>query len=144
MIKYEFWSKSEEQDSDINSINYLLGLLNTDLAMITLSDLENITKNSKLLVARTESDGLIVGMATLAVLTIPTGKIGRIEDVVVHDKYRKQGIGKTMVSKLLVEARSLGLKRIDLTSRPHRIAANMMYQKLGFSLVETNTYRLKL
>jgi ribosomal protein S18 acetylase RimI-like enzyme len=33
---------------------------------------------------------------------------------------------------------------IDLTSRPERIAANILYQKLGFIRRETNAYRYKM
>ena len=34
-----------------------------------------------------------------------------------------------------------GAKTVDLTSRPSRVAANKLYQKLGFVLRDTNVYR---
>jgi ribosomal protein S18 acetylase RimI-like enzyme len=38
-------------------------------------------------------------------------------------------------------AKSTGAKSIDLSSRPARVAANKLYQDLGFELRETNVYR---
>ena len=37
-----------------------------------------------------------------------------------------------------------GLKNINLTSRPQRMAANNFYQKIGFEKQETNVYRLEI
>jgi ribosomal protein S18 acetylase RimI-like enzyme len=33
------------------------------------------------------------------------------------------------------------VKTVDLTSRPSRVAANKLYQKIGFVARETNIYR---
>jgi ribosomal protein S18 acetylase RimI-like enzyme len=38
-------------------------------------------------------------------------------------------------------AKARGAKTVDLTSRPSRVAANKLYQKLGFVLRDTNVYR---
>ena len=42
------------------------------------------------------------------------------------------------------EAQRLGLRHVDLTSRPAREAANALYQSLGYERRETNVYRLRL
>ncbi len=144
MIEYEFWPQREKQDLDVNSINYLLSLLVTNPVNVNPIELDEVSKNSRLLLARTKNEDQVIGMATLVIIVILSGRFGRIEDVVVHDEYRGQGIGKSLIGKLIAEAKSLGLKRIDLNSRPTRIEANKMYQSLGFSLVGTNLYRLKL
>lgn len=142
MVECEFCS-GEPSDDDIPAINELLPFLATNPVDITLSDVAEVAKNSRLLLARDE-DGKVIGMATLAVVTVMTARYGRIEDVVVHDKFRGQGIGKALTKKLIGEAKNLGLVRVDLTSRPKRIEANKLYQSLGFESVETNMYRLKL
>jgi ribosomal protein S18 acetylase RimI-like enzyme len=41
----------------------------------------------------------------------------------------------------LDEARKHRVKGVSLTSRPSREAANRLYQRIGFSLRETNVYR---
>lgn len=43
-----------------------------------------------------------------------------------------------------VEAQRLGLRRLDLTSRPSRETANALYQSLGYVRRDTNVYRLRL
>jgi len=42
------------------------------------------------------------------------------------------------------EAERLGLRHLDLTSRPSREAANQLYQSLGYERRDTNAYRLRL
>jgi ribosomal protein S18 acetylase RimI-like enzyme len=85
--------------------------------------------------------GEIVGIATLAVFRIPTGLRAWIEDVVVDDRARRQGVGEALTLAMVDRARDLGCITVDLTSRPSREPANALYQKLGFQRRETNVYR---
>ena len=64
-----------------------------------------------------------------------------IEDVVVDGAYRRQGIGNALVRAAIERAREAGARRVDLTSRPTREAANRLYRRLGFAQRETNVYR---
>jgi ribosomal protein S18 acetylase RimI-like enzyme len=91
-----------------------------------------------------EADGAIVGVATLAVFPIPTGRRAWIEDVIVDEASAGQGIGALLTNAMLDHARSLGCVSVDLTSRPSREAANHLYKKLGFEPRETNVYRFTL
>jgi ribosomal protein S18 acetylase RimI-like enzyme len=97
---------------------------------------------SHLLVA--VDDGTILGSMTLVVFPIPTGVRAWIEDVVVDDAARGQGVGRALNEAALDLARGLGAKTVDLTSRPSREAANRLYQRLGFEPRETNVYRYAL
>jgi len=83
----------------------------------------------------------IVGSATLVVFQTPTGVHGWIEDVVVDKVVRRQGVGRALTEACLVKARELGLLDVNLTSRPSRIAANRLYQAMGFVRRDTNVYR---
>jgi ribosomal protein S18 acetylase RimI-like enzyme len=94
-------------------------------------------------VARAE-DGSIVGVSTLAVFPIPTAVRAWIEDVIVDESARGQGVGQALTQAMLDHARTLGCATVDLTSRPSREAANHLYKKLGFALRETNVYRYDL
>ena len=142
MIKYKFWSDYKHSLSDVKSINYLLTLLTQNPDKITAARLNEICKNSHILLAL-DKNNKIIGMATLALVNIPFGKYGRIEDVVVDDKFRGQGIGTTLIKKLIIKAKKLHLKKIDLTSNPKRVESNKLYLKLNFFKYETNVYRMK-
>lgn len=86
----------------------------------------------------------IAGMLTIATYNIPTGIKVWIEDVVVDESHRGKGFGKDLMIFAIGFARSTGAKSIELTSRPSRIAANKLYQNLGFVLRVTNVYRYQL
>ena len=90
------------------------------------------------------SQGKIVGTATLATLLSPTGLHGWIEDVVVDEAARRSGIGKVLTETCIVKARELGLQEVQLTSRTSREVANKLYISMGFARRETNLYRLAL
>ena len=87
----------------------------------------------------------IVGCATLCVFESPTGRKASIEDVVVLSTYRGQGIGRTLMQRIIDFAGSK-LSPIDLrlTSKPSRVEANALYQALGFKQRETNVYHMSL
>jgi ribosomal protein S18 acetylase RimI-like enzyme len=88
--------------------------------------------------------GNFVGMLTLVTFTIPTGVRAIIEDVVVDERYRGQGIAEALTKEALVLADAAGARTVDLTSRPSREAANRLYQKLGFQKRDSNVYRYTL
>ncbi len=99
---------------------------------------------SILLVARDGEEGRILGSLTLVVFPIPTGIRAWIEDVVVDEAARGQGVGEALNRAALERARAEGAKTVDLTSRPTREAANRLYLRLGFVPRETNIYRFTL
>ncbi|MFV0331704.1 MAG: GNAT family N-acetyltransferase [Dysgonomonas sp.] len=84
----------------------------------------------------------IAGTLTLIITYIPTGAKAWIEDVVVDSNARGQNIGKKLVRHATTFAESMGVTNINLTSSPERVAANRLYQKIGFVKRETNVYRL--
>jgi ribosomal protein S18 acetylase RimI-like enzyme len=84
----------------------------------------------------------IIGTLTLAVFPIPTGTRAWIEDVVTDEAARGQGAGTALTEEAIAMARSLGARTVDLTSRPSRVAAGRLYERLGFGQRETRLYRL--
>ena len=131
-------------DELLAGLNHLLPQLSSTAAPLTFDDLEGVVNSptGQLFVARV--DNVIVGTLTLVVFTIPTGVRAWIEDVVVDAEARGKGIGEALSFAAIDEARRLGVRSIDLTSRPSREVANTLYQKLGFELRNTNVYRLSL
>jgi len=142
MIKYKFWSNCKHSSSDVKSINHLLTLLTQNPDKITAAKLNKISQNSHVLLA-IDKNNKIIGMATLALVYIPVCTYGRIEDIVVDNKLRGQGIATTLTKKLILKAKKLHLKKIELSARPTRIEANKLYLSLNFLKHETNVYRMK-
>lgn len=99
-----------------------------------------LDSESVLIVARVQKSGLIIGAGTLGVFRTPSGLHAHIEDVIVDAEMRGQGIGEEIVRQLFEVARGMGLKGVSLTCNPRRIAANRLYQKMGFKKWETNVY----
>lgn len=97
---------------------------------------------SMVVIARDLRDnGRIVGMLTLVVFRIPTGVRAWIEDVVVDETMRGRGVGEALSQEAVRRAVGAGARTVDLTSRPSRVAANRLYQRLGFTLRDSNVYR---
>lgn len=86
----------------------------------------------------------IIGCATLCVFHSPTGRKATVEDVVVSADYRGQHLGEQLMNHLLSQVRLLAPIELHLTSRPKRVAANLLYQKLGFAQKQTNVYVMQL
>jgi ribosomal protein S18 acetylase RimI-like enzyme len=95
---------------------------------------------NRLLIARIDGD--IVGALTLVMFPIPTGWRAWIEDVVVDESARGQGVGAALTQEAVRLARADGARSVDLTSRPSREAANRLYERLGFQLRDSKVYRL--
>jgi ribosomal protein S18 acetylase RimI-like enzyme len=102
------------------------------------------SRDSTLLVARDEETDKIVGTAMLHLFRKPTGLVGLIEDVVVDEEARGQGIAKALVTSLLETANLAGARQVDLTSNSSRVEANGLYKRLGFEQYDTNHYRYAL
>ena len=88
-------------------------------------------------------DEQIAGMLTVGIYYSPTGGKAWIEDVVVDETFRGQGISKQLVAHAIEFVKSKQIPLLMLTSNPKRIAANKLYQAMGFERKETNVYRMK-
>ena len=88
-------------------------------------------------------DEQTAGMLTVGIYHSPTGGKAWIEDVVVDETFRGQGLSKLLVAHAIEFTKSQGIPSLMLTSNPKRIAANKLYQTMGFGRKETNVYRMK-
>ena len=85
--------------------------------------------------------GRIVGMLTLVIFPIPTGVRAWIEDVVTDEAARGRGAGTALTLEAIRLAREAGVRTVDLTSRPARVAAGRLYEGLGFEQRDSRVYR---
>ena len=111
----------------------------------SLNDLIDLVRDSSstLMVARNDH-GEIVGALSLTVYRVPTGVRSIIEDVIVANSARGQGIGEALMKRAIEVAREKGASNISLTSNPMRESANRLYLRMGFKKRETNAYQIKL
>lgn len=120
--------------------------------MSELSDRVNFTQTDLMLVLKDSNCHLyvileeehIVGCATLCIFHSPTGTKASIEDVVVSSAYRGQHLGKMLMEYVLEQAKAYAPIVLHLTSNPMRVAANKLYQFLGFQRKETNCYQMTI
>jgi ribosomal protein S18 acetylase RimI-like enzyme len=131
-------------DELVDALNRLLPQLSSTATTLTLTELREFLESSSTTLFVARGGGTVVGTLTLVVFRIPTGLRGWIEDVVVDASARGAGVGEALTLAAIEEARLLGVRSLDLTTRPTRDAANRLYARLGFERRETNVYRFFL
>lgn len=125
-------------------INRLLAQLSPGRQPWQTEGLRTLLKEEALcLLALSNAEGRLTGMASLLTTPQLTGRKGHVEDVVVDAVHRGKGLGKRLMANTLAHAAAAGIQSLELTSRPARKAANALYRKMGFTLRETNTYQIK-
>jgi ribosomal protein S18 acetylase RimI-like enzyme len=144
MAAFEIETITAITPSTADSIAQLVGQLSSSAKAPTQDELETIVNAPGTVLLSVRQSGRIVGMLTLVIFAIPTGIRAIIEDVVVDERYRGQGVAQALTREALVLAAAAGARTVDLTSRPSREAANRLYQKLGFQKRESNVYRYTL
>lgn len=133
-------------DEVVAAFNRLIPQLSSSNPPPGVDELSAIAASDEtvLLAAKDAETGEMVGSLTLAFFRIPTGLQARIEDVVVDDNHRRRGIARLLTEAAIDRARASGAKRVGLTSRPSREAANALYLGMGFEVRDTNVYRKTL
>lgn len=123
----------------------LLPQLTSDAVLPTKLYLKSILNagNTHFFIAELDNKQ-IAGMLIIGTYKTPSGIKVWIEDVVVDESHRGKGIGKKLMIDAINFSKSLGASYISLTSRPSRIAANRLYQEMGFVQYETNVYKYLL
>ena len=88
----------------------------------------------------------VVAMASLlfTISTAEGGKAALLEDLVVHDDYRRQGIGAKLLEYVIGQARAEGVLRITLLTDMQNERAQVLYRRLGFTGSPMKPMRLKL
>ena len=86
----------------------------------------------------------VVGTATVSYRAVPSaGQAAYLDDMVVDPAKRGLGYGELLCKYCIEAAQRRDCLRIELTTHADRVAANKLYQKMGFKLRETNCYVLK-
>lgn len=141
-IRIEQLKQVSEQIVEV--FNRLLPQLDAGCRKVNYETLDRMVKlpDTCLLIACNDTG--ILGALTLIMTEIPTGRKGYIEDVVVDQAARGQGVGRLLMEAAIALAKENDLEKIELTSRPERLSANRLYQHVGFRKRDTNAYQLRL
>ena len=131
-------------DNILEAFRKLIPQLSPSCILPSQKDLEDIVNSSNTVLFIAEENSNILGTLTLVFNKIPTGNKVWIEDVVVDNAARGKGVGEKLTQLAIEYTSNKGIKNINLTSSPDRVAANKLYQKLGFIKRETNVYRLTI
>ncbi len=135
---------NEVTDEVVEAFARLLPQLSTSAAPLDATGLREIVASPAVTMLIARSEDAIVGTLSLVVFRIPTGIRAWIEDVVVDAAAGRQGTGKALVREAVDRATRAGARSVDLTTRPSRVAAGNLYEKVGFTERDTRVYRYPL
>ncbi|MGR9115566.1 MAG: N-acetyltransferase family protein [Gammaproteobacteria bacterium] len=82
-----------------------------------------------------EHQSSVIGMVTIQIMisTAEGNRVGLLEDLVVHDDYRKQGIGRKLLVEIETWAERQGLTRLQLLADRDNLPALSFYHNAGWS-----------
>ena len=88
----------------------------------------------------------VVGMvsAQLVISTAVGAPSAWIEDLVVQEQFRKQGVGKTLLEKAQEWAKSKGAKRVQLIADADNTSALDFYNRLGWTQTRLQAWNRKV
>lgn len=128
-------------DEVVEAFGRLLPQLSRSAPPLDRAALAAIAASPAITVLLARSSDVIVGSLTLAMFPLPTGLRAWIEDVVVDESVRGQGVGGALTAAAVRQATAAGARTVDLTSRPSRAAAGRLYERAGFTLRDSRVYR---
>ncbi len=91
-----------------------------------------------------EKEKNIVAMVSLlwSISTALGTRVAWLEDMVVDNAFRSQGIGSVLIEEAIAYARSVGCRRITLLTDGDNIPAHRFYEKFGFQASSMQPFRL--
>ncbi len=128
----------------VDAFGRLLPQLSSTAPPLDRAAVERLVSSATNTVLIARAEGTVVGTLTLVLFPVPSGLRGRVEDVVVDSAARGRGIAALLTNEALRIAREAGARTVDLTSRPDRVVANRLYERLGFRSRESTVYRFPM
>ena len=142
MVRIE--SVSEATPEVRAALAHLLPQLNSQLPVPTMERLRAIIADPAVTLLLARDGEQIVGTTTVIVYTTPFWIKARLDEVVVDEPARGKGVGAALVKASLDLAREKGVEVVELQSGVRREEANRLYPRMGFTIRETNVYRIVL
>ncbi len=110
---------------------------------VTEEDIRRTIAQENFYISAIFQNGLLVGMASIHINRWHLShRIAYVDDVVVAPATQGRGLSRVLMADLERQARDWSASYIDLTSSPDRVAANSLYQKLGFAPQDVSSFRI--
>jgi GNAT superfamily N-acetyltransferase len=124
----------------------LLRQLNARLPVPSAERLQRIIDDPAVTLLVAKDGDEIIGTSTVIVYSTPFWIKARLDEVVVDESARGQGVGEALVHACLDIGRERGAEVAELQSGrgPERAAAHRLYERIGFKLRETDVFRIEL
>ena len=99
------------------------------------------TTNRNLMLIATPAKAQIIEHRLIAGYIVARETAGElhINNVAVRDQYRRRGIGRALLTRIIDEAARLGVTTAFLEVRSGNIAAQSLYEKCGFKAIARRT-----
>jgi len=146
------WFLRRAEKKDVEALSGLIASLfsiEKDFAV----DLDKQRKALQLLLADersavfcVEAAGRVIAMASVqsTISTAEGGYSALVEDVVVDQAFRSQGIGAQLINAIADWARTRGIRRVQLLADMDNSSALAFYGHLGFKATNMRCYRTYL
>ena len=141
MLKIAILTKSDLNASLQDQIAKLFEQLGGTKTQIDLKEV--LDDKNQITLAYCKDNDAVVGIASMCIYKVISGRKGWIEDVVVSSESRGKGIGRKLINKLIEEGKEKNLTEMLLFTEDHRKAAIHLYSDLGFKLKDSSIYSLK-
>ena len=142
MISFKQVKKPDQKI--LSAVNHLIPQLSSTAKSLSRRQFREMVKDQDTFFIGVWDKGNLVGMGFVVFILTPVGLRARLEDMVIDEKYRGQGLGSKLTRILISEAKRRKARWIEFTSRKDRVATNNFYKKFGFRPRDTNVYRLSL
>ncbi|MEO5949964.1 MAG: GNAT family N-acetyltransferase [Candidatus Saccharimonadales bacterium] len=140
-LRFQELRRGEVTPKYLADINHLLPQLSSTAVPCNDMWIEEMYDNSTRLFVAIDGD-TIVGTVLLVPMVILVGQKDWIEDVVIDEKYRRQGVASALMDMAERASRERGATSINLTSNPDRGGARQMYGERGYMVRDTGVFRL--
>ena len=99
---------------------------------------DDATSDRRIVAVARDDNGQAIGMASAQiVISTAEGALSAwIEDVVVHQEYRRQGIGRHLLEYLFAWAKARGATRVQLVADQENANADFFYRALGWQTTQ--------
>lgn len=115
------WSKSEAESRATRDVDGLLPEGPT-------------TRNHFLYSVRDDAAGAEVGTVWFALRDSGVGRSVWIYDIIIHEKFRRQGYASRTLQLVEDRAKELGAKSVELHVFGHNHAAQALYERVGYNV----------